>query len=199
MAANMYRYRAVLSGWDGAPGLTTFYARFPAVPVNADIQGFADLIASLYTSIRGGLIPGLSVSIESDVGIVRDTDGQLQEMASITPPAAVTGQPSGDSRTSRAVMVVAQLHTDLIANGKRVRGRHFHGPTVALICDPQGNVDSAFRATVVSAYNGILDVSGGRLVVWHRPSGPGANDGDSGFVQSVTVTQKPGVLTSRRD
>lgn len=198
MTANMYRYRAVLSGWDGAPGLTTWYARFAAIPIISDVQGFADLIAAAYTSFKSGLVPGLSISIESDVGVVRDTDGELQDVATITPPGAVTGSGT-DARNSRATMVVAQLHTDLIARGKRVRGRHFHGPMVSLICDPQGNVDSAYRSLVQGAYGGVTDLTGGRLVVWHRPSSAGASDGDSGFVQSVTVTQKPGVLRSRRD
>lgn len=206
--ANVYRYKALLSGFSGAPGITLFHARFSAVPILEDYQGFANDVRACYSTLANYLKAGLTIDIHPDVEVFDDATGTLQTVAAITPPARVTGS-GGSGRTSHADMICVQLRTDAIVRGRRLRGRHFHGPLDSLDIRADGTMDPVVTAAVTNAYNGLLDVAHGRLVVWSRPTpvedgddsrvAPNNADGSSGFVQNVGVMGVPAVLRSRRD
>lgn len=198
MAANMYRYRINLQGWSGAPGLNTVYVRFAALPVIEDYQAVAELLKTAFDSLKTYYIAGVTINIDPQVDVIDDTTGTLQTSAVITPPATVTGT-SSNSQTSRAQMVLARLKTDAVVNGRRLQGRLFIGPIGGSGVDYNGTITSTLGNAVSSAFSGLLDVAGGRIVVWHRPTSPGASDGTSGFVQSVGYKPVPAQLRSRRD
>ena len=198
MAANVYRYKVALNGWTGGPGLTLWHCRFATVPIISDVQGFADLIKSAYQVIAEYVVSGVTIKVQPDVEIFDDATGTLVDAAAITPPATITGAATGKNM-SRATMIVARLNTDGIHRGHRVHGRHFLGPIGSGALDQNGQIDSLVPPKIVTAYAGVTDLVGGRLVVWSRPSSHGAGDGTSSFVQSVGVMPVPGVLRSRRD
>jgi len=198
MAANMYRYRVNLDGWQGAPGVNTLYFRHAAVPTIEDAQQVADLIKTAYDSLKAWYVSGVKITVDPNVDVIQDSDGKLQTSTVIVPPATVTGS-GATTTTSRATMALAKFNTDAVVNGRRLRGRSFLGPIAAQGVATDGTLTTAFGTAILSAYNGLLDIAGGRLVVWHRPSAPGAQDGTSGFVQNVTYKTLPAVLRSRRD
>jgi len=198
MAANIYRFRVNLSGWDGGPGLNTYFARWAALPVIEDVQSFANQIASAYTTMQDNHPAGTVATLDPEVDVLDDATGTLQTKAVITPPAAVGGSGSGQN-CSRATMIKARFQTDAVVNGRVLRGGVFLGPIHAFVIDATGNITPTAMGRVTTAFNGMLDVAGGRLVVWHRPSAKGASDGTSGFVQTVSAWHKPAVLRSRRD
>lgn len=198
MTADIFRYRCQLTGWSGAPGLTTFHARMPVGHTSADVQEFATNVRAVWNALAPYFIGVLSMNISPDVEVIRDTDGVLQRVEAITPPPTVVGSGTPAS-LSRATMLVARLGTDQIVNGRRLKGRHFLGPIAGSAIAGDGSITAEARTGLVNAYNGILDVLSARLVVWHRPSAAGASDGDSGFVQTVSAMPLPGVLRARRD
>jgi hypothetical protein len=198
MTANMYRYRVNLGGWTGAPGLNTWYVRFAALPIIADVQGVADLLRTGYDSLKGKFGTGYTVDIDPQVDVIEDTTGLLQSSTVITPPAQVVGTDTG-KQVSRATHILARLNTDSVINGRRLKGRIFLGPISSSGMDLNGQITAATMASVSTAFSGLIDLVGGRLVVWHRPSSAGSADGDSGFVQSVTCKPVPATLRSRRD
>lgn len=198
MAANMYRFRANLGGFTGAPGINTYFIRYPAEPIAAEVQESANLLRSAYVDMSLYIAGGVTVNIDPQVDVIRDTDGVLQSSSVITPPLTVTGQGS-QNKVSRATQLVARYDTDAVVAGRRLRGRSFIGPASGDALNADGSVATAAITAVSSAFDGLLDVLEGRLVVFHRPSVPGASDGTSGFVQSVGCKPLPGVLRKRRD
>jgi len=198
MAANIYRFRVELAGWEGAPGVSTYFARWPAVPVLENVQAFADGLRAAYQTMSGLLLTGSTATISNEVDVLDDATGQLQTKASVTPPAAVGGAGSGTA-LSRATMIKVRFQTDAVVNGRVLRGGNYVGPIASAIIDDTGHIRSTAIATVVSAYQGLLDIAGGRLVIWHRPTPDAPASGTSGFVQTVSAWNKPAVLRSRRD
>jgi hypothetical protein len=198
MAANLYRFRVELDGWQGAPGLNTYYIRFVDTPSTADLEGIAGLLRTAYDGLKLYLINGLTIKVNPGVDVIRDTDGVLQSAQAITPPATVTATSSA-TQVSRATMALARLNTDAVVDGRRLRGRIFLGPVSASAISADGSLAPAMVTAIAGMYSGLLDVVSGRIVVWHRPSSRGATDGDSGFVQSVSAKPVPAVLRSRRD
>jgi len=202
---NIYRFQVNLSGWEGGPGVSTYYARWATVPVIENVQAFADGLKAAYGTMNSMLIDGSHVTIDSEVDVVDEATGILQTRATIVPPAQVNGIGSG-SNGSRASMVKMRFTTDKVHNGRLVRGGNYIGPIATAVLDDQGKVRATSIAQVVTAFQGLLDIAGGRLVVWSRPvaasakpGAPAPRAGAAGFVQSVSAIGAPAVLRSRRD
>jgi hypothetical protein len=206
MAADLYRYRVILSGWQGGPGLNTFFLRFGPGDVisSGDVQQGATDIMAVYTALKSFGLDGLSARVDGVVDVISDTDGILKRQWNITAPAPVNALSSG-TRLPRMTMVKCKYTTDkVIVNDKGsglLRGGIYYGPLAESGVNTGGQIDSNLITAVGSAFGGLLNELPlqPRLVVWHRPSGRGATDGDSGFVQSVTAKPVPAVLRSRRD
>jgi len=194
----MHRFRVRLGGWTGAPGLNTWYMRYPAPIIPDDLAADAVLLRTAYDALKGKLAQGVTVDIDPIVDQLNDSTGTLTGSVAITPPAQVVGTDTG-RQLSRATMVLARLNTDAIVDGRRLRGRIFLGPAGSSCLDTNGQVTAATVTAVSSAFAGLLDVVAGRIVVWHRPTSPGGSDGTTGFVQNVGCKPVPAVLRSRRD
>lgn len=198
--ANIAIFKAELTGWSGAPGVTLFIAK-PTDPLGIIDTGacetFAGLIASCYTSIRAYLRSAVSMNINPEVKIYNEATGVAVDVKQITPPATVTG--SGSATTSTlplATMANVALYTDSTVNGRLVRGRHFHGPLAGAGMDSDGTTHNALKAAIPNAYGGMLDIAGFfNLAVWTRPK-DGAG-GQASVVKSVICRDAPGLLKGR--
>lgn len=198
MTATVYRYKAALGGWQGAPGVTLWHIRFGIGTVtNEDVQNTGTQIRGFYQSLISYFLNGMTVQIEPDVDIFTDTTGEITGTEVIS-QSVVTNAGSGN-QLSRATMAVSRMVTDKYIGGRNLRGRHFLGPLATNALNTSGQLETAFKSAVVAAYDPLLDVASGRVVIWHRPSSSGASDGDTGFVQNVSMMPAPGVLRSRRD
>lgn len=196
--ADLYRFRAVLNGFTGAPGLNTFYFRSESVVSAGDLNDTAALIKAVYADLATDLVPGLTMDVESEVAVLNDANGVIHDAKVITPPSQFMAV-AGGNIMSRSTMLVARFKTDLFVNGRRLQGKHFLGPCSSAAIASNGDVAGSTITSVNGAYDGLLDILGLRLAVWHRPTAPGLADGSSGHVQQVSCMPKPGILSSRRD
>jgi hypothetical protein len=195
---DIHRYRVALTGWNGAPGVNTLYIRFEAIPFIEDVQGVADLIRTSYESLKDYYAQGVQIQVEPEVQVIDSATGTLVSGEAIVPGAAITA--AATASLSRATMMLARLNTDKVIEGRRLRGRIYLGPVANSAMSSDGSISAAARTAISTAFNGLVGAVGeGRLVVWHRPSGEGASDGDYGEVQTVSAKPLPAVLRSRRD
>lgn len=208
--ASIYAFKVIGNGWTGAPGITTFWGLMPsqaATGSTGECEEFAARIKDCYNTMAGLLANSTSWTIESVVQRFDIPTGVLEGEVVITPPSTVTSSAGANtSHLPRSAMINVNLRTDAIRNGRKLLGRHFIGPACSGTYDNNGLLDSGIGATVITAYNGLLDITGPmRLAVYGRPipadaESPNAGAaGVHGYVQKVAPGSKPGTLRSRKN
>lgn len=201
----VYRFKVGISGFIGGPGVNTWHlCQFEELggADQSDLEGMANDISAVYTAVKSLYAPSVKIRIESVVEGFDIATGNLVSVTGIAAPAEISA--TGTVGTvSRATQVTVRLQTDAIRANRQVQGRHFLGPIAGSALGADGQITSANRATVESAYDGICDVAGnGRLVVWAQPNEkhprPDARAGRIGYVQGVVANAIPGTLRSRK-
>jgi hypothetical protein len=155
-------------------------------------------VHTFFTAIRSAIPGVVKIDVEPEVDLLESTDGTLVDSYGIAAPAQVVG--SSATTFASASGGVVNWRTTGIRNGRRVRGRTFLVPLAAAAQGPDGNMGAAMRTTIETAARALADISGTPdLVVFARPTGPGAIDGAVHVVSGVNVPAKMAILSSRRD
>jgi len=201
--ATFLRYRPILGGFIGAPGINTWHGERDVLPLTeSDAQEWADAVRAVYDAMKGLLGYQVQVTFPGEVTEHDEATGALTNVFGVTAPATVTATAtSAVGNASRATQLVVHLGTDQIRDGKRLAGRQFIGPVATTTMGSDGQVTSAVRTAVQSAYGGVTDVAGPELVVYGPPklTGPNAGSpGRKGTVTSVRCLSVPGTLRSRK-
>lgn len=202
--ASFLRYRPVLSGFSGAPGINTFHGMTDVFPINiTQAQQFADEIKAVYLAMQSIFASGVTITFPGELTIHDELTGELMEVVAVTPPATVTSSGSlSDSNMPRSVQAVARLNTNVIRDGRRLVGRHFIGPINQTAVHTDGTIVSASRTLIANSYGGILDVVGPNLAVYgptkRDEAGNPTSAGKLGKVTGVSVLTIPGTLRSRK-
>lgn len=203
--ALLFRVRARWDGYQGAPGLSTFYFDASSAPhTSAEATTVAGRVRGAFDVYKTALDTTQTVLVDPTVDIIDDQDGSLEGSFGITPPAIVTGTGIGGTGPAE-VQPGLILQTADIADGRRIRGRSFLGPIIG----SQTNVavpTTALRTTLAAFGTALLTVNpltaDPWCVVWHRPKIVGGSVvrlGDSFRVTAATAASKFWVLRSRRD
>lgn len=207
----IYRLRALLGGWTGGPGVTTFWLSKEAGADQESLSIAAAELANFYTAIDTLILGGVTMDVDPVVDELDPATGALLEAHPIVAPDSWLST-GGSSFTSRATQIVARLQTGGIVQhegppvrSRRLQGRHFHGPLASSALDANGQVTIAASDILTGAYQALLPALDNALCVWHRPvqvqkpGGPAPTVGLAAPVTAVTVMGRPGVLRSRRD
>jgi hypothetical protein len=198
--ADLARVTINWTGFIGGPGYTNLYWR-DASPGTIS-QGVIDDAATKVDAWLGAwddyLPPSVAVQVDSTIDIIDDTNGQLQGFMSVA--AKPLRQGAGTGNYSAASGACVNWYTDGVRNGRRVRGRSFMVPLAGNALAGNGTLDDTALGLWRTATT-TMDANTGtaRLVVWGRPTAPGATDGASWEVTSSTIPDKAAVLRSRRD
>lgn len=200
--ATIYKVQFELNGWDGAPGINSWYCVETAGP-GADLDDWCQLLASFYDNLKVYWAAGVSAAILPAIRGYDHASGDLvfADSAPTIAPIVSTGSSSASDQ-SRASQLKLQFVTDKIRRNRLLRGGIFFGPINGNAIEGDGTVEPDVKTAVATAVEGLLDIAGDfRLVVWGQPIDVGAGDdvGVFGHVQQVTVADKPAVLRSRRD
>lgn len=198
---NVHEFKAILSGFAGAPGVNLFHVAGGAPPVVGDFGDFAGEIASMYNDLNQWLANGVRIDIDPTVKTFDAATGDLLSVTAITPPAPITStQTPSFSSTSRATQILIRKHTDGLRKNSVVRGHMFLGPAGSSMIDSNGQMRSTATAGAQAAFGGMLDIGGAlRLVVWSRPvTDPNPFPGQISYVQQVSVADVPAIMSSRR-
>lgn len=207
--ANFWRYRPVISGFVGGPGINTWHAEFGVDPLDDDPQNWASAVAAAYTAMRSFLVSGAIVTFPGELTVHDEATGKLVDVKAFTPPAPVLSSiAGGNSTSSRATQILTQLRTNTIRDGKRLQGNHFIGPVGITCLDADGQITLGARTAIAAAYGGVIDAPGPQLCVYGPPRAERPAEGDKpalpalpgkkGTVVSVTVSPTPGTLRSRK-
>ena len=199
--ATLAKLTAALTGFNGAPGFTNFFFAAAAGPdvTQAVVNDAVTRTDTFLNSWNAKLPPSVNVTLQSQVELINDSNGQLVSFLNATPFQRANG--TGTGNYSAASGAVVNWYTGGVRNGRRVRGRSFFVPLAGNALGPNGTIDDATLGTVrASATAMCAPVTGAsKLVVWSRPSAKGATDGISYDVISATVPDMTAVLRSRRD
>lgn len=195
LVAFIHRVVAEWSGGKIGSGFSSFF--FDAVV--GDAQDAVDAVKSLFTGVYGltgtELPSGITIAFPASVDVLEESNGELQESISVTKPADTVGAAS--SAYAAAAGAVITWLTAAVIGGQRLRGRTFFVPVAGVGLDTQGTLSPVMLAQLNSAGTQFV-ASAAQPVVWHRPTGPTAVDGDARDITGFRVQDKAAILTSRR-
>jgi len=196
---DLYRVRAVWSGFPGGPGVTTMYG-LVGVPMVPNLRAFFLALASLFPV-------DVSILVGSNGDVIDDASGELTGAWTTTPVLPVVG--TANTFYAAPAGAEVQWNTTTILDGHRLRGRTFLVPLAASAYQSDGTISPAAVTIIQNAANTFFGASSGDLVVWHRPvvarpadgSRPAvtARAGGHGLVTGTVAVDKTVVLRSRRD
>lgn len=200
-----YRVRTVLSGWGGAPGLSTYY--FQPEEGSADepaaVADISSRVHAFWASLNTIMPAAWRAHVSPEVDLLNLDSGAMESTVTTADLGLIAGT-SGAGFGPQLAMICGTLNTSGIIDGRRVRGRTFIGPLYSL-SQPDG---TPFDTDVSAVRDGLTTMLGGTsthppAVVWSRPRGvslshPTGLGGSGHVINSVSVSDKYAYLTSRR-
>ena len=200
----------VATGWTGTtggPGLTQLYfqATTDATPSQTQAQTAVNAVRAFWAALAAILPNEIILTVSPQVDVFNQLDGALTaSVLAASAPAAVAGTDTG--AYAMASGVKANLQTNEIRNGRRVRGSIYIVPAGSTTQTAFGTIASATRTTVNTAGNTIISTVAGQntnLIVWGRPlkdsQGNITRNGSVNFVQGFDTIEKGCILRGRRD
>lgn len=198
--AHLARVTINWTGFIGAPGYTNLYWRnsTPGTISQAVVNDAITKTDTWLATWKARFPLVVSTGIDPTVEVIEDSDGTLQGFMTGTPAAASFG--TGTGQFSAATGAVVNWYTGTVRNGRRIRGRSFLVPLIIGAYDTDGTIANSTVASMRTQAATLHAATGdSRLVVWGRPTAPGATDGVSAEVITSTVPDKVAILSSRRD
>lgn len=195
---NIFRFRVLLGGFSGAPGLNTLFVGNPGTPnpLPEGLQDAADLVGDAYNEVLSFLASGVTVNIEPVVTELVPETGEVVKEHSITSWAQKNATGTGDE--SRATQAKLRFRADEVINRQFLRGGNFIGPLSGNAMGQSGTLSPTAITQIGNMFNGLTDPLGDlMLVLWHRPVNQ--TGGQAGVVKSVSCNPVPAVLRGRRD
>jgi hypothetical protein len=198
------RVKARWSGFAGAPGYTVFHfgddlqnPGDPGVPNVSDADAAVRRTHEFFQGLQVQFPQGVHIQVESAVDVIEHTTDTLVDVLGAEPAQQVTG--FGQGGYAAAAGAVVNWGTSTIRNGRRLGGRTFLVP----LSGAAYSLDGTLEASVITALGTVSTELTDRgqnpdLLVYGRPTGPGASDGVIGVVNSFRVPDMSAVLRSRR-
>lgn len=177
------------SGFQGAPGYSVFYAHHGPGGVRDKIQNF-------FNSVKPQLPSTVRIQVPNSGAVIEETTGETTGLWTDTTLPAIIGGAGG--KYSAATGCCITWNTSTFLTHGRLRGRTFLVPLESGCFAPDGSLDDGTRTLLQAAADLLVVDSDENLVIWHRPTSPGATNGSSGIVVSATIRDRTAVLTSRR-
>jgi hypothetical protein len=161
-------------------------------------QQCADATRAFFASsyVTGSNLPnGIVLSFRASVDVVDSMTGTLSNQLPVTAPVSVNG--SGTARYAALAGSCVTWRTPDFGPHGRIRGRTFLVPLDGAAMQADGTIDTTALGFINSAAATLI-AAAPELVVWHRPTAPGASDGSYHVVTSGTAADRACFLTSRR-
>lgn len=216
MASSMLRIKMEWSGFNGAPGTSSFYFRdFTGedlwVPTQAQVDAAAAKVSEFAFANRGSLAPGVTLKVASDAELIEATDGSLIDVMSAAAQPSHTSTAGTTIGYAGGAGLVINWRTAVVRRNRRVRGRTFLVPLQRECYGPDGTLLPGTIAGTMTAATALMDATGSPdLGVWARPTpikdpqtgkntGEYESDGLWAVVRSCNVPDLAAVLRTRRD
>lgn len=198
--AEMIRLTVNWTGFLGAPGYTNLH--FRDFTTGAVDQAMVDGAVTKLDAFLDAWVPVIptvaSFTINPAVEVIEETTGALTNYMTATPDGTRVGTSAGTYVAGTGACV--NWYTNVVRNGRRLRGRTFMIPLGYQAQTLDGTIDDTRLTAMRAAAAALINPTGsGDLGVWARPTTPGGSDGQWAFVATSTVNDKMAQLRSRRD
>lgn len=170
----------------GGTGVSVFYS-LESVDVTAELGTFFNAIKSLFPGPVTWQVPNSGDTIENATGLI--TGGWSGGTA-----ATIIG--GGGATYVAGTGAFVRWQTSQIRDGRRMRGRTFLCPLTTGSFDSSGTLTDGNVTQMQTAATALA--GSGKLIIWGRPRGPGASDGQAGLVTAGQVPDKVTSIRSRR-
>jgi hypothetical protein len=183
--------RQVIVDWTGGTGLPgQSVLWFDSI---ANMSTVTTDLHTLFNSIAGSVLPGISVKVRDSGKEINDANGALTGAWTGSVTASI-----GGSGSAYAAGTGLQLrwNTGLIVGRRRLVGRTFIAPIVSGAYDTDGTLLGAIVTALQGYLSTWLAASGSHQVVWHRPHL--SVGGSSATVTTAAVPDKVTSLVTRR-
>jgi len=189
---SMNRVKVTWSGWQGQPGLSTFYLTDSTL----DVTALKNFFSAMAVYVPNGIvmtIPALGDKIIAE-------DASIGGSWSGTGGGTVNGGGGTGTYAGSAGVVVDWL-TGTLVNRRRVMGRTYFVPGGPLnLYENNGTIGEGARTAIVVAANAMISAYSGAFLVWSRPFTPDPKTnppvGDPGHKVARAGTTAP-VLAAR--
>lgn len=196
---NLNRVRVQLDGFEGGPGLMTFYT--------LDTATFLESLHTLLTGLASNMPAPVRMTIVPFGDVIESTTGDLVGAWGGTAQAVVQGVQGG--AYSAPTGAIIRWATTTILDGHRVRGRTFIVPLTGAAFASNGQLVVANQNSMDALASQFSIEQNASFVIWHRPfagraASPGvtakpAHLGGHALVTGASISSKAAVLRSRRD
>ena len=120
--ANFFRYRPVLSGFIGAPGINTWHGQggLQGGGINeSDAENFQLAIRAVYNAMLLYIAPGVTISFPGEMTLHDVETGQLVNVIPLDPlPDLVASDVVASAQESRATQLVVRVATPSTVQGR---------------------------------------------------------------------------------
>lgn len=195
----MNRVRVAWSGFNGGPGVSTFYLGNTTTDMTA-LKAFFNSVSTYTPGPVTFTIPALGDQIN-------DTDGLITGSWNGTNGGTVTSSGGSAAYAGAAGLCVDWLSSAII-DGRRRQGRTFIVPAVTGVFQSDGTIAEGIRTLFTGYATTLIAAYAGELKVWSRPyAGRAASPGHAAKpprvgaavqVISARVPDISAVLRSRR-
>lgn len=196
---DLSRVRASWSGFNGGPGVSTFYT--------TSTDTIVESLHAFFTSMAGDLPGDVNIQVEDTGDIIDSVTGELLDTWVSDPVSPVVGG-GGNGYAAPAGAVINWL-TSTVLDGHRVRGKTFIVPLDAGGFTIDGSLNNTLIGHFESYANTLISEQSATFMVWHRPAAAvaaqggrparAAHAGGVGLITSCKVPDLAAVLKSRRD
>jgi hypothetical protein len=199
--ASILKVTAKWDGFNGGPGYSNFFFKPQGFIESGDVEAAAaaNAVSSFFGSILSVFPNPLKITLQSDVPVIDETNGEMTHIANGGGWSAQQGT-GGTAAYSGPSGAVVTWRTAGVRNSRRVRGRTFLVPLAGGIYDVDGSLAGGPLSTIRTAASALVAAGGSSVdpVVWSRPSAPGASDGIAHIMNAATVNDSVAILRSRR-
>lgn len=189
--------RCVWTGFQGAPGVSTFYSLSPVT----DTTDLADFFEALTTYLPNTVV----IEIPAGGDVIDETTGNLTGAWGGGTSDTVVGTDAGLYAAPAGVRCT--WDTNAIMDGHHLRGSTLIVPTAGTAFAQDGTLYTTALGVFEDACSALVGAAG--LVIWHRPRAARAADGSrpavtaraGGYasVEASSVKDQVAILRSRRD
>lgn len=203
--AEVARVKTILTGFAGAPGVSTHhFTKTSVVGWDYFAPHAITQVHDAWEAAKSIFPQGMEMEVQASVDILDVDTGEI--LSTIMGTAASTTGTGDLGYGPLSAGICVTFRTAGVVAGKHVRGRTFLVPVYLGAIDTDGSPTSGALTTADSFGDTIAGVSTTNLlpVVYSRPvhatlSGPTPRLGTTHQITSVTISDKFAVLRSRRD
>lgn len=196
---DVHRMRVTLSG-PAVPGggVATFYCTAP------DLAGWPAAVKAFYTSLQSSFPSSCTITVPTSGDTLDVATGDINGTWNASGGGTVVGAPSSAYVMGTGARVV--WGTDGIAGGRRVKGSTFIVPLLDGSLAGDGQLDDAFRTSLVGWATTLITATPADFCVYSRPKPVRkgahgdlpAEPGAISLIQNASVPDKVSWLRSRR-